>query len=239
MIRPVSLCLAYYMNPGMLELQLKAIEALPDELRAQASIVVVDDGSPLHPAARVMREWTHGARLTMKCLRHTEDIPWNQDAARNLAVGFSFARWVIVTDMDHVPSEALWRKVMTSPLDDRYAFQPSRLRLPGPAPYKTHPNSYVMTTDTYWRAGGYDERFRGIYGTDGAFRRRLDDTSRVVQLKEPLILYPREVQSDASTTTLSRKSDAMHDAKKARDAEVKATGDLVPKHFLTPYERQI
>jgi hypothetical protein len=36
-----------------------------------------------------------------------EDIAWNQDACRNLAVSLARTEWVLLTDMDHVPTEAL------------------------------------------------------------------------------------------------------------------------------------
>src|SRR3546814_6967601 len=36
---------------------------------------------------------------------------------------------------------------------------------------KPHPNSFVMTRDMYWRLGGYDEWFTGIYGTDSIDRK--------------------------------------------------------------------
>jgi hypothetical protein len=64
-----------------------------------------------------------------------------------------------------------------------------------------------MTRALYDRVGGYDERYAGVYGTDGAFKRGVEkNASAVIEIKEALIRVPREVIADASTTTLARKS---------------------------------
>jgi hypothetical protein len=63
-----------------------------------------------------------------------------------------------------------------------------------------------MTGKMFDRIGGYDERFCGLYGTDGRFLRDVERVAgAIVQLPEVLVRVPREVIPDASTTTLVRK----------------------------------
>ena len=230
MTRPFTLALAYYSNPGMLEIQCEALAALPHVMRAALTLVVVDDGSPT--PARLRADLPFDARL----YRMRVDIPWNQDACRNLAAQEAPTDWLLLTDMDHVPTEALWRRLMGGALQD-FAYTFARVNAPKLDSYKPHPNSYAMTRKTFNATGGYDERYRGIYGTDGAFRKALDRVTTVVGLTEALVRYPREVQPDASTTTLTRKSDENAKRKKALDEQVKLSGRPAPLRGLTPWDR--
>jgi hypothetical protein len=199
-----TLCLAYYENPGMLRRQLDLVESLPIDLQAQIELIVVDDGSPTAPAEPVVRAWGQSDRLQL--FRMGVDVAWNMDACRNLAVSQARTDWVLLTDIDHLVPEKTWRKILASKLDRSHVYKFGRVSEPDLAPYKPHPNSWLMTVETYDRAGGYDERLAGWYGTDGDFRNRVQEVSRVLQLKEPLIRVPREVTPDASTTTLVRRS---------------------------------
>lgn len=216
--RPVTLCLAYYDNPKMLEIQVANLRRLPEPLREAARLIVVDDASPRWPAA-LPADLPFPASL----FRMREDIPWNQDACRNLAVEQAESEWVLLTDMDHLPPERLWQRIMTGPLDPANAYTFARVTAPRLEPYKPHPNSWLMTRDLYNKAGGYDERYAGIYGTDGKFRKQVQAVAQEVGvIKEALHRYPREYVADASTTTLERKSDHNAAAKAKVDAQLAA-----------------
>lgn len=232
-MRDLTICLAYYENAGMLARQIEALADLPAEMRAHLELVVVDDGSPAAPATFPGKLPCH-ARL----YRMDVDIPWNQDACRNLAVAEASTDWVLMTDMDHVPSEQLLKRAMTGRLDAADAYTFARVTAPHLTAYKPHPNSWLMTREMYARTGGYDERYAGVYGTDGMFRGRVEAAAlRIIPLKEPLIRYPREVIPDASTTTLVRKSPE-NDARKGEvKAMIKASGELRPVRGLTPWTR--
>src|SRR3546814_20901237 len=72
-------------------------------------------------------------------------------------------------------------------------------------PYTTLFRSFVMTRDMYWRLGGYDEWFTGIYGTDSMWRARLYGVAKQGFLKHvALTRYWRDLVPDASTATLPR-----------------------------------
>jgi hypothetical protein len=106
------------------------------------------------------------------------------------------------------------------------------------APYKPHPNSWLLTRAMYDRVGGYDERYRGVYGTDGIFAKQLRQNARkIAPLKEVLIRYPREVVPDASTTTLARKSVENELRRAAVKAQIKGSGQREPIRGLTAWDR--
>jgi len=198
---PTTLVLAYYDNADMLRVQYDAVRALSDRLRDQLSVVVVDDGSPNRPA---FAEDLDGVGLQVYRVR--KDIRWNQDACRNIGVRHAETNWVLLTDMDHLPTAKLWDQVLLREWDPHTAYTFRRVSAPDMTPYKPHPNSWLMSRRLYDEVGGYDERFAGYYGTDGDFRDRLVARATAVkQIKADLVRYPRTLVSDASTTTYLRK----------------------------------
>jgi hypothetical protein len=209
--RDVTLVLAYYRNPGMLRRQYDLLRALPADLRARVGLVVVDDGSPVDPARPP--DPPLGLRA-FSLLRMLVDVPWNQDACRNLAMT-QVEGWALLTDVDHLVPEATWREVVLGKLDPATAHRFSRVSEPELAPYKPHPNTWLLTRELYDLAGGYDERFAGVYGTDGKFAKQVAAVAPVLQLKHVVVRVPREVTPDASTTTLDRRSPA-NDRARAR-----------------------
>jgi hypothetical protein len=136
------------------------------------------------------------------------NIPWNQDACRNLGVAEAETDWVFMTDMDHLVPEQTLEWCMSSTLCPTHAYQFERVTAPTMEPYKYHPNSWLMAKSLYDSFGGYDEQLAGIYGTDGDFARALRGAGGVIKRASvPIIRVPREVIPDASTTTLARRSE--------------------------------
>jgi hypothetical protein len=212
-MRSVTLVYAYYDNPGMLSRQFEEWARIPAWERARTRVVVVDDGSPRWPAIDVSRP-VSSSLPPLSLYRVLEDLPWHQDGARNLGAHVAGDGWLFLSDMDHVlPLESLQRLFKRA--DDPKAFYtfartdaatglPMLDRSGNPKP---HPNSYAMTRELYWQAGGYDEDFCGVYGTDGAFRKQLLRVGYQRHLPDVTIVrYSREVIPDASTTTLDRKA---------------------------------
>ncbi|KQX18413.1 hypothetical protein ASD17_14725 [Sphingomonas sp. Root1294] len=220
----------YYRNPGQLALHYATWAAWGPEMKAQTEIVIVDDGSP-EPAADVARP---AGLPPLSIYRVTEDRPWHQHAARNLGAHVAKEPWLLLTDMDHVltadAAHALFRRMHR--LEAGTAYFLNRIDADTGTPTlgrdgqpKPHPNSFVMTRDLYWRVGGYDEDFCGIYGTDGLFKSRLFDTAGRGFLKHvALVRYSRDVMPDASTSTLPRKDGRMPGAKRAVLAAKAARG---------------
>lgn len=235
-MRSITLVMAYYQNRRMLVEHLRRWEAFPADILEHLHVVIVDDGSPpsqdalgaiiSRPPVRSLQLW-----------RMLTDIPWNQDACRNLGVRHARTEWVLLTDMDHIVPVETWKRLITGKLDKRVAYRFGRVSAPALEPYKRHPNSWALTRDTYWECGGYDERLAGNYGTDGDFYSRVKGRRNIVDLPEVLVRVPREVIPDASTTTLKRKEVAQKENIRRLMSERAADPHWRPLHFSFPHKR--
>jgi hypothetical protein len=240
---PFTLVMAYYENAGMLREQLRLWEALPREIAANLHVRIVDDGSPDEPAENWcddVRAYTFGdgdGLASFELWRMGVDVRWNQDACRNIGVREAPTQWIMLTDMDHVVPADTWRRLMFDPLNAAWAYTFDRVDAPNLTPYKPHPNTWAMTRDRYWMAGGYDEALAGNYGTDGDFKVRVNRCTEIHALPEVVVRYSREVIPDASTTTLQRKSEQDR-ATVSRLVKSRATDPTwKPLHFSFPCER--
>jgi len=210
MSKLLTIIYAYYDNPKMfIRQQLEWIK-YPTDICKKVKFIVVDDCSPKWAAEKKYKY------LDMKIFRMKQDIPWNMDACRNLAVSQTKTKWIFLSDMDHVlpviSIKKILEKINDLHMDQDYFYTFTRVDAPDLTEYKDHPNTYLMTRGLYDKVGGYDETFAGFYGTDGHFRRALKHYSKGYhRLDISIVRYPREVISDASTTSLDRK--------KGRDTE--------------------
>lgn len=202
--RSITLVLPYYDNPTMLAKQHATWAAFPPEMRTRLHVIVVDDASPRWPAEPHMVA-TEGV-ASFALYRTAKDVRWNWIFCRNLGMAKAPTDWVLLTDIDHLlPVETLAR-LLDGECRSDVAYRFSRVDAPDLTPYKPHPNTWFLHRALFDQVGGYDERFSGYYGTDGDFRRRMQDTAAaVVLLPEVMIRVPREVIADASTTTYTRK----------------------------------
>ena len=226
----LTLMMPFYLNSVMLELQYALWAKWSEDLKANLKIILVDDGSP-EPAIDVPRP---DGLPELSIYRVLEDRPWHQHAARNLGAHVAPEGWMLITDMDHVLSESNGRKLIKilPKLSDKGCYSLDRYEADTGAPTmqngrsKPHPNSFVLTRETYWRIGGYDEDYCGIYGTDALFRARAATNSYRLHLTEVgLARYTRDIVVDASTTTLPRKEGRDPDAKKKIAAAKAARGE--------------
>lgn len=238
---PFTLVMAYFDNPNMLRQHIRTWCELPGEIRANLHVVIVDDGSPRAPALGTFCTpdvvgWADEL-ASVQLWRMGCNVPWNQDACRNIGVREAPTRWVLLTDMDHVVPAETWRRLMKGRLEKSKVYRFGRVTAPALTPYKPHPNSWALTGKMYWRVGGYDEALAGNYGTDGDFLVRARNAAELIELDAVLVRYPRELIPDASTTTLERKrpeeKEAIRRICRARPADWK------PLHFSFPCEREV
>lgn len=234
---PITLIMAYYRNPTMLQVHYQYIAALPPLIRGQLYLVLVDDGSPAELAAKPPEQDL--GICGFQLYRMGVDIRWNQDACRNVGARFSETEWLLLTDMDHVVPEETWKFLLSQDWDRDVCYVFERKMMPDLGEYKPHPNSWFLSKRLYDRVGGYDERFAGIYGTDGDFHKRLLEAAVIQRLNTPLICYPRSVVPDASTLVYLRKQPEDDLGKRRIKAERAREKDPRPKRFLFPYERVV
>lgn len=242
----LTLVLPFYLNSEMLSLQYRNWLSWPGKHRNRLKVIIVDDGSPEGPAANVPRPY---GLPDIQIYRVLEDRPWHQHAARNLGAHVAPDGWMLLTDMDHLlspDSAALLFKAMDKGgLDEGTVYMLDRVEADTGLPTlgkddqpKPHPNSFVMTRDMYWRIGGYDEDYCGMYGTDRLFRERVYSVADRGHLHIPLTRYWRDLVPDASTTTLLRKEGREPGAKERIRREKAARGEAdVVKVLQFPWER--
>lgn len=220
----LSIIYPFYENHDMLKRQLEHWRALPQCVLEQTEFILVDDASP-----KPMTVAPTG--LTMQAFRVRRDIRWNQHGARNIGAHHARGEWILLTDIDHiVPLETL-TKVLNITEPDIYTFE--RAGMDG-ARVKPHVNSFLMTRDRYWEIGGYDEDYRGIYGTDKFWRKRIGKTTL---LPCPLFVYRRTEISDASTTSLSRDKSYWDRIRLRAIYNSKRFLKLRPRVLREPYDR--
>lgn len=253
----ISIVLPYYRNPRMLWRQLSIWKwEWPAALKARCEVVIVDDGSP-EPAIDEVKS-VDDVGMPIAVYRVLIDRPWNQHGARNLGAHVAQAKWMLMTDMDHViPADTLAETLRRIEIDDGhrvYTFarrdapiEPWRSdhwstmapTLNDAGELKPHVNSFALSRRLYWRVGGYDETFCGVYGTDRMFRDRLFGRALRIDMSPwPLIRVSRDVIPDASTTTLKRKEGREAGIKKRMLAEKRERGESrMIKTLQFPWER--
>lgn len=206
MINKLVLTLTYYNAPLMLREQLKYWQEYPEELGSEIKVILIDDGSYLLSAEKILRE--NPTKITVELYRITKDIPQNTFGARNLAFHIASvegAKWVLCTDIDHaLPSRGLDGFLELKPtLSPAFYYHPNRYekQLKGITPLSTHLDSYLITPELYWKAGGYDEDLTGYYYNGPAlhFRIALSKISKGIEIEKLYtIFYPSSIISDAS-----------------------------------------
>jgi len=200
----ITLVFAYYENPLMLALQWEEIAKYPQHVKNQISVIVVDDGSPSHPAGEVSRPKNLPA---VRIFRINRDIRWNQDAARNIGAHESRSRWLLLTDIDHVVPASSFEELLSRERNPKAIYSLARIKYVGGEKRPAHPNSYFMTKELYWQIGGHDEDFAGIYGKDILFRKRALKHAVEVHLENvPLARVGSTFLPDAGTRTITRRN---------------------------------
>lgn len=197
-----TLCLSYYENKSMLQIQIEEWEK-----HKSCDLIVIDDCSQEHPAQDICYP-QDGFSL----YRVGQNIPWHQHGCRNLAAFVCQTPFALFTDMDHLLHTEDAKKLSNESMDSNHFYMFQRVTAPKMTPYKPHPNSFLVDIDKFWQIGGYDEDFcdpsgpkDGMYGGDGIFIRQLSEVCGLTLRHDlRLIRYPREYVSDASTSTLDR-----------------------------------
>lgn len=190
----------------MLQEQMKHWKTYVEELSSLVKVILIDDGSMIHPAEHELNKETF--EIPIELYRIKKDIPQNTFGARNLAFHISSvegSKWVLSLDIDHVlPSRALegFRQIKTHLSSENY-YLPVRYikEHSGIHPIGPHSDTFLSSPDLFWKVGGYDEDLTGYYynGSALVFRRNLARISKAFGIdKVYTIFYPSSIISDAS-----------------------------------------
>lgn len=146
------------------ERQLALWRQFSPALRARLSFLVIDD----HSDEQLQVD---KGDLDLRLVRVDDDIAWNMPGCRNLAATLCETPWMLFFDVDNVASEASLLKLVNAlPRLDRNRLHVFR-RTENGVDVEPHINSFLITRQGFFRAGGYDEDFSGHYGfEDVAFR---------------------------------------------------------------------
>jgi hypothetical protein len=246
-LKKITIILPYYDNPEMFKIHQEGWLNWGENLKAHTEIIVIDDCSPNHPAVKHVNLKLLNNRITFRLYQTLQDVPWNWIACRNIGAHHAAGDWLLLTDMDHIVTPRLLNHLHKMPVDDDYImgcrnfYVPSRVDGPEQKENpKPHPNSYFMHKTFFWKVGGYDESYSGLYGTDGIWRRRCEAKGKRVMLDVPLIQYlPKHVPDCRSN--LPRKSPEQRAAVEAitegKINEIISGLDVPIKTLSFPYER--
>ena len=198
----VSVVFPYYDNPEMLRFQLGHFGNYSQGALDECEIVIVDDCSPVFPARDVIREYD---LPNLRLFRLGVDLPWNQDAARNIGAHEARGEYLLLTDIDHVVPESTLLELCEIQ-DNLSVYTLARKTHFSDKVIPSHVNSYFLSWSLYWAIGGYDEDFWGAYGSDRLFRSRVLKSAPIKVLPNSrLELVTRGSIPDAKNTNFSRR----------------------------------
>jgi len=199
--------MAVYGQPLMLDVWFETIRSYTAEMLAELELVIVDDcGSPVAEIPEDIQ-----ALLPCQLFRVTEDIPWNQPGARNLALEHVKTRLVLFVDPDMVFPKAMMEKMLMAgaELEEHRVIRYQLRHRMGHA--KGHidpssPNTWFMHADDFRRVGGYDEDYSGHKGWSDV--QLLDIMRTVFKVRHDPTLYAefysRKEIDDADVQSLDR-----------------------------------
>ena len=208
-ITRLNLVYPYYMNGEMFIEQQKRWLAFPTDILNKLRFIVVDDASPKNPAVNFVLD-DHGS-LNLELYRIEIDIPWNADGARNLGALFCINEWMFLSDIDHfLPLDSI-RRVLSLKARRFEFFLFKRLmarsawgNLSELESSRPHKSTYLIHWELFWKAGGFNEDYSGLYSMGWTFRCKLRNIGRKIMLDACVVEYSREVIRDATVSTLPK-----------------------------------
>ena len=175
----ITLCYTYYNNWKAFDRMKTYYQQLENP---NVKFLIIDDGSPDRPLKK--RDVPKGWSL----VRINEDVGWNNEGAKNLAMKIAETEWVVLLDLDHILFPDSFRglhKICDLPGDKVPFFRrPIHQADDGTIYPNNDPirqfsaNSYAITRTHFWKLGGYDESLQGMYGYDGTMVARLRNGNR-------------------------------------------------------------
>ena len=175
----LTLIHTYYNEPDHLTRNLESWGDIDFPLR----ILIVDDGSMIHPAYDVLKDWKLPDNISLSLYRVKEDIGFNSHGARNLAAREAKGEWLLFLDIDYnITYRNLKFLVEEATLKPHvlYKFGGVQFMKNGHIDKRITVNQFIMHKDFYAESGGYDESYTSVHWGDRPFIEELEKRSRVV-----------------------------------------------------------
>jgi hypothetical protein len=188
----------------MLCKQLREWNMYPDWVKEQMDVLITDDCSERYPITEVLEDVDC---IKLRAFRIKKKVAWNWLACRNIGAHHSTSKWLLLTDIDHIllVEDAEKLMIIERLLNQNTAYLLARRNAKDNKIIDSHGNSYLLTRDMYWLAGGYNELYSGNYwNTSGTFRRQLRRVAKMDTLDIPLTLFTSDVVKDAECTLPKR-----------------------------------
>lgn len=163
--RLVTLAMAVYGQPKMLDVWFDTLRTYSNAMLDMMELIIVDDCGD--PAAEIPDDIC--LLLPSRLFRVTEDIPWNQPGARNLALEHADTELILFVDPDMVFPMDMMRRMLSRGLDlkSKHVIRYQLKHRTGHAPgYITDlsPNTWFLHVEDFKSIGGYDEDYAGAKG---------------------------------------------------------------------------
>lgn len=202
----LTLVMAVYGQPLMLQEQLLWISSYPQHVRERLSVVIVDDCG--EPPVRLETVTCLDAIIkSAKLFRVDVDIPWNQMGARNLGMHHSEG-WCVMIDPDMVFDGPTMERMMqaAAKLQRGQVVRWSLRHVSSNKVDQSSPNTWLIHRDDFFAVGGYDEDFAGNKGWSDVQLLDILNASYKVQRRVDLVanFHSNESVPDAMVTKLDR-----------------------------------
>ncbi len=221
----------------MLQRLVRHLSGFGKELRDRIELVVVDDGSPISPAAEVI--WN--SSVPLRIFRISYDKPWNHRSARNIGAFEAAHDWLFLLDMDmEIPEKTLSSLFkIPQPINPWYLFSSRPVESPQ-VNLGRHHDAIFMSKDFYWKLGGFDENFAGYYGVGALFGKEAERMVPFVHLEDLWVdIVGTSVIDDANTRGLVRRASMGERVVIRAKRLARAVGLLNRKTLSHPYEQVI
>ena len=199
--------MAVYGQPLMLGVWFDTLRTYTPEILAEMELIIVDDCGD--PAAEIPDDIQ--AMLPCRLYRVTDQIPWNQPGARNLAIDEAATKLILFVDPDMVFPAAMMEKMLDAglALEKLHVIRFQLRHRKGPsAGYidPSSPNTWFLHVEDFKRVGGYDEDYCGHKGWSDV--QLLDIMKTVYKVRhDPKLFaefYSRKEIDDADVQSLDR-----------------------------------
>jgi hypothetical protein len=235
----ITLVMAIYGQPLMLQKQVDTIKSYPDHVLDDLSIVIVDDHGEPPVDVGLVKSLTAYVR-DVQLFRITENIPWNQMGARNLGMVHADG-WCLMVDPDMVFQADVMHRIQLAAekLSPGHVVRYQLKHVSSGKLDASSPNTYLIHSTDFIKVGGYDEDYAGNKGWSDV--QLLDVLNAHYKMHSRPDLwadfYSKDQISDASVNTLDRSTGANRKKRLKKVDQARACGGW--RKWVTKHKSEI